>query len=501
MAYLPEFRNEIFISYVHSPEEVEFRDSEDQGWTQLFAQYLAAKVNGRLVVRGDSAGVRIWTDTSLQGNRKLETALRSEVTESALFLPIMSPFYLSSDWCLQEAAWFIDAMSNMTALEQRTFIVKQYPTEEGEWPEAFTELKGYEFFKQVQRKKSRPLGSPLPNPRAEKHLDFFEMLDLLADDVADILRALKPDEIEEPEEETIAPHNLSSQGDPARLDADGSPVVYLARATEDVEDPCEELREALAGQNVFVVPASSFSSTGDIDADLKHFLPQSTAFVQILGNLRGSWDVDEGGFVQFQSNHASQTGKPVFQWWYPGTPLERVSNASYRAFLEGRTQLEHADVEAFLAHFMAGLEGAAGDDGATVFIDVTSDDKDFAERFVGPPVRKGGFEPILSMTEGSVAEMKDHREDHLRDSRGVVFVRREVDFGWLTKRVSELDRKIPKESRVAAIYLDDLYIPEMLGLSRDVIEGRFVFDGRERQTPASFANWVQSISEPSSDGG
>ena len=188
MAYLPDFRNEIFISYVHSPEEVQFRDSDDQGWTQLFARYLTAKINSRLVVRGDEASVRIWTDTSLQGNRKLESALRSEVTESALFLPIMSPFYLSSDWCLQEAAWFIEAMPNISALEQRSFIVKQYPTEESQWPEAFSELKGYEFFKQVQRNRARPLGSPLPNPRAEKHLDFFEILDLLADDVADILQ-------------------------------------------------------------------------------------------------------------------------------------------------------------------------------------------------------------------------------------------------------------------------------------------------------------------------
>ena len=501
MAYLPDFRNEIFISYVHSPEEVQFRDGDDRGWTQLFGQYLTAKINSRLVVRGDEASVRIWTDTSLQGNRKLETALRSEVTESALFLPIMSPFYLSSDWCLQEAAWFIEAMPNITALEQRSFIVKQYPTEEAQWPEAFLELKGYEFFKQVQRNRARPLGSPLPNPRAEKHLDFFEILDLLADDIADILRTLKEDAVEEPEEEMVAPHGLAAGEVPVQFDVDHGPVVYLARATEDVEDPCEELREALAEKQVFVLPESSFGSTGDIGSDLERFLPQSSAFVQILGNLRGSWDVDEAGFVQFQANFARKTGKPVFQWWYPGTPVDRVSNASHREFLEGCGNLEHADVDAFLAHFMAGLENEAGGEHPTVYIDVTGDDKDFAEQFVGPPLRKGGFDPVLSKTEGSVAEMKDHREDHLRDSRGVVFVRREVDFGWLTKRVTELDRKIPKESRVAAIYLDDLYIPEMLGLSRDVIEGRFVFDGRERQIPASFANWVQSIGEPPSDGG
>jgi hypothetical protein len=63
-------------------------------------------------------------DPALDGNYPLSKSINSKIKESALFLVVMSDFYLDSPWCLDELKWFSDhATSN-----DRIFVVKAFNT-------------------------------------------------------------------------------------------------------------------------------------------------------------------------------------------------------------------------------------------------------------------------------------------------------------------------------------------------------------------------------------
>src|ERR1017187_8970578 len=102
MAYIPGCRYDLFISYA----------SEDnrEGWAEQFANALGQELGdllGRQFVPKDS----IFLD-----KRKLEVAqsfpaeLRDAARASAILIPILSPYYVTSEWCNRERREFFSKL-------------------------------------------------------------------------------------------------------------------------------------------------------------------------------------------------------------------------------------------------------------------------------------------------------------------------------------------------------------------------------------------------------
>jgi len=93
---------DLFISYPHLDNIPRFKDQK--GWISSFHYSLDACL-GELLGRKP----RIWHDKILQGNDKFNDKIVSKLLKTKIFLAVISPSYLQSEWCMKELHEFIKA--------------------------------------------------------------------------------------------------------------------------------------------------------------------------------------------------------------------------------------------------------------------------------------------------------------------------------------------------------------------------------------------------------
>ena len=87
-----KFDKQIFISYAHIDNQP--LSPEQQGWITRFHQTLQGLLDMRL---GRDAA--IWRDDKLSGNDVFADEIVQQFKDVALFISILTPRYINSDWC------------------------------------------------------------------------------------------------------------------------------------------------------------------------------------------------------------------------------------------------------------------------------------------------------------------------------------------------------------------------------------------------------------------
>ena len=91
---------DIFISYGQLDDQDPA--GEVKGWVDLLVERLPRLVSNNLGYQP-----KIWRDErSLSGNALLTAAIEEGLAHSLLFVPILSPRYVQSDWCRRELETF-----------------------------------------------------------------------------------------------------------------------------------------------------------------------------------------------------------------------------------------------------------------------------------------------------------------------------------------------------------------------------------------------------------
>src|SRR5262249_22853585 len=91
---------DIFISYGHLDDEDPAGDVK--GWVDLLVDELP-----RLISSSLGYLPKVWRDQrNLSGDALLTAAIEEGITNSLLFVPIVTPRYVTSDWCLRELETF-----------------------------------------------------------------------------------------------------------------------------------------------------------------------------------------------------------------------------------------------------------------------------------------------------------------------------------------------------------------------------------------------------------
>ncbi len=102
MAYLSNFAYDIFISYSHVDNET--ISDEQCGWIEQFYKNLNLLLAKRT---GKMDAVKIWWDNKkLDGSKLFDESIATGIQQSAILLSLISPGYLSSDYCQQELSLF-----------------------------------------------------------------------------------------------------------------------------------------------------------------------------------------------------------------------------------------------------------------------------------------------------------------------------------------------------------------------------------------------------------
>src|SRR3954470_24490331 len=111
MAYVPNFKNDLFISYRRASNE-----GPDE-WIDNFCKQLSADLRDCV---GD---VRIWRDTSqLRAGEEWRREIAEALDGSAVFLAIISRTYLESDECRKELDYFLGRLKAASAAAPRQIV-------------------------------------------------------------------------------------------------------------------------------------------------------------------------------------------------------------------------------------------------------------------------------------------------------------------------------------------------------------------------------------------
>jgi hypothetical protein len=190
MAYLPQFENDIYISYA-SDDNFNFAYQFNEGWIDLFYQYLGVELSRRI---GRLGAIKAWR--KVRGDEEFNLIIKSAIEESALFIAVTSDAYFSSDFCLKELNTFYgSAGTTRVGNHSRVFFVEFEPVPRARWPEHISnhEILSYPFFDQDQNLNDQRFPA---DPRSEI---FQKQIKVLARDiirVLDLLRDVSPAEVQ-----------------------------------------------------------------------------------------------------------------------------------------------------------------------------------------------------------------------------------------------------------------------------------------------------------------
>jgi hypothetical protein len=96
---MASFKKDLFISYAHIDNQP--LTPKQEGWISHFHTTLQGFLNTRL---GQEA--KIWRDNKLQGNDVFADEIVDQFAETAVFVSVLTPRYLNSDWCTREVREF-----------------------------------------------------------------------------------------------------------------------------------------------------------------------------------------------------------------------------------------------------------------------------------------------------------------------------------------------------------------------------------------------------------
>lgn len=331
------FEYDIFISYGHLDDDPATGALE--GWIDFLVEQLPKQMQDPLGYMP-----KIWRDEqSLRGNDLLTGAIREGIERSLLFVPVMTPRYVLSDWCRKELDMFCasrpPATASGAAFRSRIFKVVKTPLVlphvRDKEPEQLRELTGYEFY---TMEGGMPLG--LKSEDAE----YWTQLKRLAWQLVQMLSQLKPDmkmpDAAVPTGEVRAAPVVTAPAaqTPAESNGNGgapksSKLVYLAEATKDVSDERELVRDELRQRGYEVLPEQQtklpLESCEALTAAVRAYLERCCLSVHLVGAAYGSTpeDDEERSVVRIQEELAAErsASDPDFRrllWMPPGLEVK-----------------------------------------------------------------------------------------------------------------------------------------------------------------------------------
>jgi hypothetical protein len=308
---------DLFLSYAHADDAA--YDGMADGWVTIFFENLRRRLGER-----GCGWATLWKDhEQVLGNAPLAGQLNDTLAQASTLVIVISPSYLTSEWCRREREAFLQAVERkVVRADSCLFVVEIDELDRQTWPAPLRDLPGYKFWDVDPRtKRPRKLGDPVPDPRQDR--DYYAQLDRLAREVADELTRLR----------------VPAAQAPASPASDAS-AVFLADVTDDLEMRRQEVRDFLI-QAGFVVLSENWYRFGNeeaFNAALDDRLAQSSVFVQLLSPVLGKQPFDQHlGVPELQYRRALAGGRPILQWRDPTLNATAVEGSQHHDLLSATT--------------------------------------------------------------------------------------------------------------------------------------------------------------------
>ncbi len=384
MAVTPGCAYDTFLSYAHVDDLPVPGSSIATGWVSVFYETLENEVRQRL----GRTDVALWKDDELRYDQSLSRQLTETVRASAILVVMLSPGYVSSDWCRRERTAFLEAVRARG--DAPVLVIAKEPMADDTLP---TELRDRKRFPFYGGRENITFGHPLPNPDNPAHASFYLKILELSRAIAEVLTKMAP---------VTPPQSLPEAGLPdhpqeplLRPQILGSPNflgrrVFLAETTDDLEEQRDGVRAFLDQSGIEVLPAAGVyysSQAAAFREAVEKDLRASEAFVQLLSTSRGKRPLDvPQGYPNLQWELATGiAGRslPVLQWCSPTLDTSAVKDEHLGALLRCPTVRAESLVD-FERAILAALAPPKADplvlSPSLVCVNVDNSDRQLAEQ-------------------------------------------------------------------------------------------------------------------------
>lgn len=429
---MADFEYDVFISYAHLDNQPLVEGEE--GWISELHRVLERRL---AMLLGESP--RIWRDKELRGNDYFDDVIAKGFHRAALFLSVVTPRYVKSDYCRLEFEEFCRRAQEEGSLavgdRARVMKVLKTPIELGEMPPPMPDLLGYEFFRfdpESGKLREFRLGSQ------DYREPFLARLDDLAQEIAEALHMLRDDHL--------------------AATADGK-VVYLAATSHDLKEVSEMVRRELQARGHRVIPNRNLPYEAEALRDMvRGELARADLSVHLVG-CRYSFvpEGDERSVVEIQNDLAAarcaDTALERVIWLPPDLePDDHYQSAVVERLrtdpeAQRGAELLETTVEELKALVLERLQESAAeeapgvsDDGPPWVYLLYTDEDEAAVAPLEDLLWERGLEVRTPLFEGDESELREEHEENLQLCDGFLIYYGEGNERWLRKMMADLKK-------------------------------------------------------------
>jgi TIR domain len=441
-----KFERQVFVSYAHLDNQPLTKDQS--GWVSLFHSTLQTLLSQRL-----GAAVDIWRDDKLRGNDVFSDEILQQLASTALFVSVLTPRYLKSEWCTREIRAFCEQAEakRMLVVDNKARIIKvlKLPVEgEQALPPTVGQLLGYEFFELDDDRTPRELD---PAYGDKPRQAFLRKANKLAWDLAAQLEKLQ-----------ALPDASNDAAPPVKA---AKPAVFLAECSRDCREARERIEAELACCGYTVLPDQRLPDDEDEHiAAVNQLLERSVLSVHLVGSGYGR--VPDGprqqSVVVLQNELAaarSSAGKLRRVLWLPAGL--QAENAAQSRFIEALQQdpalqfgadLVSGDLEALKSAIHATMkkpepQAVPKPQGGAARVLLLCDARDRKDTLPLIRLLRGhGLEVCLPVFTGDAGEMREANRQLALESDAILLYYGAGDEAWKHHQQAEL-RKLLGSTR------------------------------------------------------
>jgi len=314
MAFTPDFKYDIFISYAHDDNTA---PKDKDGWVDRFH----AELEAWLARRFGRNQLQIWRDQQeIRGNTVFDERIQQAINESALFLALLSPNYQHSEYCQKELDWFYQhARTSQVGLtvagESRLFNLLLRNIPPTEWPKELSGTSGFPLHD------APSTSTELFDATDPNRPEFQSQLRQIVDAIDKTLRLFPRPKTE-----------------PAPPEVEKRIKLFLADVPDTLDEVREQLADDLKASSVeilnYIPPPMTYT---DHENRLRETVQTADLTVNLLDELPGRKIIDHktSTYPWQQTEIALELETPQLICLPRNLSFQNINNQSYANFLSG----------------------------------------------------------------------------------------------------------------------------------------------------------------------
>jgi len=448
------FDKDVFISYAHVDNET--LTPEETGWISAFDRALQRRVTQLLGRKAD-----IWRDDRLQRNDIFAAEIVEQFPRLRVFISIISPRYLQSDWCLKELRAFYESVQASGVVEagnkSRIFKIVKTPVPATEHPPEIASSLGYKFYQVTENERFREFVLRSGSPTYDQFIERFEDV---AQDICQSITALD--------------NGIAMTAKPG---ADPIPAkcVYLATTTSDLVPTRDNIRRDLEKRGYAVFPDQQLPEDSQFRTAVAAALGQCKLAVHLISEKYGQVPEDETlSMIEMQHGLSQAAALNRLIWLAePGLDSDDKRQQDFLAQLHNHavaqpdTELLSGNVEDLKTVIMDTLEQLAAPveapslppaegDISRIYLMFDESDRD-AVTALDDYLYDQGFEILQPLFDGDEGDMRDAHQSNLKVCDGVLIYCNLAAEAWLKFKMNDL-RKAPAYRAGQALIANAVYL-------------------------------------------